>query len=149
MKCSCVGCYLRYIYSALGGILSHSSESLLVRSTMGACGSRGTMTMARLYEWDEKDVLCESSGSAVFRGKTRASREYVAIKRIEKKGGINTISIWEDEVAMLRQCSHHPNIIELKHVFHTPESVFLVTEFAEGGELFQTLISVSVRLLVL
>lgn len=110
---------------------------------MGACGSRGTTAMGRMYEWDEKDVLGEGSGSAVFRGKTRASGELVAIKRIDKKGSVNASSIWEDEVAMLQQCSHHPNIIELKHVFYTTESVFLVTEFAEGGELFQTLISVS------
>lgn len=110
---------------------------------MGICASFRAPTLDKLYEVDERDVLGEGTYSVVFRGKTRASGVPVAVKRIDKQQhALGSPRLWEDEVAMLRQCGEHPNVIALRDVFETPTHVFIVMELAEGGELFQTLISV-------
>lgn len=119
---------------------------------MGICGSQyygSTPSFAKLYEIDEKTVLGERKFAVVFKGRHRASGEPVAIKRIEKHRPTQQLdpssrasrAFWEDEVAILKQCTHHDNIIECKHVFETPQHVLIVMEFVDGGELFDALIS--------
>ena len=48
-----------------------------------------------------------------------------------------------NEVRLLQSVSH-PNIIRLEEVIHTSESLVLVLELAEGGELFDQMIKSSV-----
>lgn len=43
------------------------------------------------------------------------------------------------EIAVLKLCDH-PNVIKLYDVYETNEYLFLITEYAEGGELFEYII---------
>jgi serine/threonine protein kinase len=110
---------------------------------MGICASFLAPTLERLYEVDERQVLGEGTYSVVFRGRTRATGVPVAVKRIDKRQhALGRPQLWQDEVALLRQCGEHPHVIALRDVFETPTHVFIIMELAEGGELFQTLITV-------
>lgn len=110
---------------------------------MGVCASFLAPTLERLYEVDERHVLGEGTYSVVLWGRTRATGTPVAVKRIDKRQhALGRTQLWQDEVALLRQCGEHPHVIALRDVFETPAHVFIVMELAEGGELFQTLISV-------
>eukprot|EP00917_Polyrhabdina_sp_WS-2016_P010592 GHVP01023321.1.p1 GENE.GHVP01023321.1~~GHVP01023321.1.p1 ORF type:complete len:551 (+),score=83.88 GHVP01023321.1:414-2066(+) len=40
------------------------------------------------------------------------------------------------EIQLMQTLSHHPNILKIIEIFDTPTDLFLVTEFLEGGELF-------------
>lgn len=107
---------------------------------MGLCSSHGYHALTKQYELFEEQVLGEGSYSVVFRGRHRSSQDAVAIKRIEKQRSVAQ-QLWEDEVALLRQCGQHANIVELRDVFQTTTHVFIVTDLAQGGELFETLVN--------
>ncbi|KAI9997981.1 hypothetical protein PInf_002315 [Phytophthora infestans] len=88
-------------------------------------------------------VLGEGTNSRVFRARERASGKLVAIKRLYKAQQqlINDDPVqWEREVALLRRCASHPNVVALHDVLETREFVYIIMELAEGGELFQALI---------
>lgn len=109
---------------------------------MGICASFRALTLERRYALDESAVLGEGAYSVVFRGSHRATGEPVAIKRIDKQQHVAASQrAWQDEAALLRQCGDHPNVIALRDVFETPTHVFIVMELADGGELFEALIS--------
>ncbi|GLE04828.1 hypothetical protein PINS_up013807 [Pythium insidiosum] len=118
---------------------------------MGICGSQplrsprnsssaGVPTaLLRLVEMDETRVLGQGAYASVVQGKLRAPpHSAVAIKRLERHP---TVSIWEDEARLLRLCGPHANIVGLHHVVESAAHVYLVLDLAEGGELFQALIS--------
>ncbi|DAZ95817.1 TPA: hypothetical protein N0F65_008536 [Lagenidium giganteum] len=107
---------------------------------MGACTSQGSNALTKNYELEVAHLLGEGSYSIVFQGRYKLTGERVAIKRIDKQRSVSS-QMWEDEIAMLRQCARHENIIELRDVYQTAAHVFIVTELAEGGELFQALIN--------
>jgi serine/threonine protein kinase len=112
---------------------------------MGVCSSNSAALFAKLFEFDETVALSSGTSVTVFQGHHRRTGEPVIIKRIAKSGAADNPSrgkFWDDEVATMHQCTPHPNIIELLHVYESPTHVFIVTEFAEGGELFEALISV-------
>ncbi|KAJ0388812.1 hypothetical protein ATCC90586_010479 [Pythium insidiosum] len=118
---------------------------------MGICGSQplrsprnsssaGVPTaLLRLVELDEAHVLGEGAYASVVQGKLRAPpHSEVAIKRLERHP---TVPVWEDEARLLRLCGPHANIVGLQHVVESAAHVYFVLDLAEGGELFQALIS--------
>ncbi|KAG3034129.1 hypothetical protein JG687_00000586 [Phytophthora cactorum] len=111
---------------------------------MGICASRRWPSLTDFYELDSPEVvLGEGTCSRVFRARERASGGLVAIKRLDKAQQqlINDDPVqWEREVALLRRCASHPNVVALHDVMETPEFVYIIMELAEGGELFQALI---------
>ncbi|KAH7470718.1 Calcium/calmodulin-dependent protein kinase type IV [Phytophthora ramorum] len=111
---------------------------------MGVCSSRRWPSLAEFYELESPEVvLGEGSCSRVFRARERASGGLVAIKRLDKAHQrlIDDDPVqWQREVALLRRCASHPNVVALHDVLETPEFVYIVMELAEGGELFQALI---------
>ncbi|RLN06064.1 hypothetical protein BBJ28_00017164 [Nothophytophthora sp. Chile5] len=112
---------------------------------MGVCASRRTPSLDEFYEMDAPEVvvLGEGSCSRVFRARSRATGALVAVKRLDKAqqrlADADPVQ-WEREVALLRRCASHPNVIALHDVMETPDFVYIITELAEGGELFQALI---------
>ena len=82
---------------------------------MGLCSSHQADSIRRYYDIQENCILGEGTSSIVFRGVCRGTGEPVAIKRIEN---VTTSGI-EDEIAFLKQCLHHANIISLRDVFKT------------------------------
>jgi len=70
------------------------------------------------------------------------SGEKVAIKKIKYKN-IKTVKereFLEREKKILFKLDH-PNVIKLHETFETSDKVFMVFEYAEGGELFQRIVS--------
>ncbi|POM77247.1 CAMK protein kinase [Phytophthora palmivora] len=111
---------------------------------MGVCSSRRWPSLTEFYEVDSPErVLGEGTCSRVFRARERVTGNFVAIKRLDKAQQrlINDDPVqWEREVALLRRCASHPNVVALHDVMETPEFVYIIMELAEGGELFQALI---------
>lgn len=129
---------------------------------MGICASQlpgaaaqwtAAPAFAKLYELDEKAVLAERPSATIYRGKHRATGELVAVKRIHKLGSPQQQqqpdsalaapqrSTWQNEVAVIKRCARHPNVIEFKQIVETRADVLVVMEFVAGGELFDALIS--------
>ena len=62
--------------------------------------------------------------------------EKVAIKILDKtKIDSNTQRLLLREITSMEQL-HHPNIIRLYEVIETPRDIYIVTEYAPGGELY-------------
>lgn len=69
--------------------------------------------------------------------------ERVAVKILKKKGSqllLNNVKQIENEIKLL-QSVNHPNIIRLEDVIDSPEKIFIIMEVAEGGELFDRLVT--------
>jgi hypothetical protein len=80
-------------------------------------------------------VLGKGAYSTVFKGEmVDASRRRVAIKCIDK--GRSEGKRLKLEIESLQQSTRHPNIVELLRVENTPDTLYIITELVEGGELF-------------
>ncbi|KAK7070630.1 Checkpoint kinase 2, partial [Halocaridina rubra] len=87
--------------------------------------------------------LGEGSFGEVRLAYKQGTLERVAVKILKKKGSqilLNNIKQIENEIKLL-QSVDHPNIIRLQDVIDTPEKIFIIMEVAEGGELFDRLIT--------
>lgn len=65
----------------------------------------------------------------------------VAVKVLEKtkikdKKDVERIS---REIKILKQ-THHPNVVQLYEIIETDKDLYLVMEFAQGGELFDIIV---------
>ncbi|KAH6831200.1 CBL-interacting protein kinase 5 [Perilla frutescens var. hirtella] len=87
-------------------------------------------------------LLGRGNFAKVYHGRRLAAaateEEAVAIKVIRKDGAIKSEKMMEQitrEIAVMRRV-RHPNIVELKEVMATKTKIFIVMEFAAGGELF-------------
>lgn len=85
-------------------------------------------------------VIGEGAFGSVRRGIQQRSGRKVAVKAVDKAGVASTeihaeIAIWEG----LR----HPHVLELLDVHETPTQVLLVTDYMQGGDLFQAIGRVS------
>jgi len=80
--------------------------------------------------------LGEGSFGMVYLAQNKYTKEKVAMKEI-KKANKDLLSDGEirDEIDILKKLDH-PDIVRIIESFNTKESYFLVTEYCEGGELF-------------
>ena len=80
--------------------------------------------------------LGEGSFGTVYLAQNKYTKEKVAMKEI-KKANKKLLSDGEirDEIDILKKLDH-PDIVRIIESFNTRESYFLVTEYCEGGELF-------------
>lgn len=62
----------------------------------------------------------------------------VAIKFLERGAGVNKSVL--REILNHRLCVVHPNIVQFKEVFLTPNHLAIVMEFAAGGDMFEYVI---------
>ncbi|KAJ3312290.1 calcium calmodulin-dependent protein kinase type 1G, partial [Blyttiomyces sp. JEL0837] len=65
---------------------------------------------------------------------------HFAVKIIDKKNMKGKESSVKSEIAVLQKL-HHPNIIGLKDVFENKKNLYLVTDLATGGELFDQIVA--------
>jgi serine/threonine protein kinase len=98
--------------------------------------------------WDafftEGTFLSKGANGSVFRTTLRsdAKRTTVAVKVIQKNS-IYSLRKWhhiQREIDALKAC-RHPHVIELVNVMQSPECVYIVLQFAHGGDLFDWLVS--------
>ena len=80
--------------------------------------------------------LGEGSFGMVYLAQNKYTKEKVAMKEI-KKANKDLLSDGKirDEIDILKKLDH-PDIVRIIESFNTKESYFLVTEYCEGGELF-------------
>lgn len=87
-------------------------------------------------------LLGKGAFAKVYHGRRLAAaagteEEPVAIKVIKKEEAIKSERMMEQitrEIAVMRRV-RHPNVVELKEVMATKSKIFIVMEFAAGGEL--------------
>jgi len=77
--------------------------------------------------------------SIVRLGTHNATQEQYAIKIIDKKNVQQDLHRLAIEMDVLKSVQH-PNIIELKEIFETDQTLYIVTEVVSGGELFDRIV---------
>mmetsp|Transcript_3864 Transcript_3864/g.9453 ORF Transcript_3864/g.9453 Transcript_3864/m.9453 type:complete len:549 (-) Transcript_3864:106-1752(-) len=94
------------------------------------------------FSWSSKDVLGAGAFAKVYAGTSLASGEKVAIKVIDKKivGKEVTPRALQTEVAVLKGVQH-PYVIQLRGVYEDEHNLYIVTELACGGELFDRVLN--------
>lgn len=65
--------------------------------------------------------------------------KHFAVKIIERKNSFFDEDKFKEEIAILARVQH-PNVISLCDVYETPDRLFIVTELARGGELFDRIL---------
>jgi len=115
--------------------------------TMAAITPSGT----KIHEFGEdirgvyeiKEQLGKGMFSVVYKGVSKASKQEVAIKVLNKKHvkklDKKSETRLETEITILKAVNH-PNVSGLKEMFENKEELFLVMEYAAGGELFKKVV---------
>ncbi|KAM4014359.1 ribosomal protein S6 kinase alpha-5 [Anomaloglossus baeobatrachus] len=86
------------------------------------------------YELDLKEKpLGEGSFSICRKCLHKKNNQEYAVKIISKRMESNT----QKEIAAMRLCEGHPNIVKLHDIYHDQLHTFLVMELLKGGELFE------------
>ncbi|KAH9764699.1 CBL-interacting serine/threonine-protein kinase 4 [Citrus sinensis] len=84
-------------------------------------------------------LLGRGSFAKVHKAKSIADGSIVAIKTIEKNNKFLDAAM-EDrivrEVSAMRRLQNHPNVLKIQEVMATKTKIYLVMEYAAGGELF-------------
>ena len=98
------------------------------------------MVEKRLESIGNYDIL-ETVGHGTFGrvalGVERQTRESVAIKVLEREK-LCDAEAWqrlENEITILQRV-HHPHLLQLLEVIETEPTIYLITEYVGGGELF-------------
>ncbi|KAM3616099.1 uncharacterized protein V6R79_012324 [Siganus canaliculatus] len=87
------------------------------------------------FEYSRKDLVGHGAFAVVFKGRHRKKMDWeVAIKSINKKNLSKSQILLGKEIKILKELQHE-NIVALYDVQETPNSVFLVMEYCNGGDL--------------
>lgn len=129
-------------YSALSSI-SDAARAATPLTVLG----KGLAAEASAEELLRRYQLGEELGRGEF-GVTRrctdtSTGEVLACKSISKRKLRSSVDI-EDvrrEVAIMRSLPAHPNVVRLREAFEDGDTVHLVMEVCEGGELFDRIVS--------
>lgn len=84
-----------------------------------------------------KKKLGDGSYSSVFECKNKITGMHYAAKQYKKRLVFGLETMLQNEFQVLKQVSNaHPNVLTLIDYFETCDSLYLVTDLASGGELF-------------
>ncbi|XP_075051261.1 serine/threonine-protein kinase ULK2 [Mixophyes fleayi] len=87
------------------------------------------------FEYSRKDLIGHGAFAVVFKGRHRKKTDWeVAIKSINKKNLTKSQILLGKEIKILKELQHE-NIVALYDVQEMPNSVFLVMEYCNGGDL--------------
>lgn len=87
------------------------------------------------FEYCRKDLIGHGAFAVVFKGRHRKKTDWeVAIKSINKKNLSKSQILLGKEIKILKELQHE-NIVALYDVQELPNSVFLVMEYCNGGDL--------------
>jgi len=83
-------------------------------------------------------LLGRGSFAKVHQARSIADGSVVAVKIIKKDKSLSPAmeSLIVREVAAMRRLQHHPNVLKIHEVMATKSKIYLVMEYASGGELF-------------
>jgi calcium-dependent protein kinase len=92
---------------------------------------------------DDNYILSKTLGEGAYGVVIKATHKLTnairAIKSIKKSGRLSDLEI-TNEINMLSMIDH-PNIIKIFEFYKTKDRYYIVTEYCQGGELFQKIIS--------
>ncbi|XP_067864549.1 serine/threonine-protein kinase ULK2 isoform X1 [Heptranchias perlo] len=87
------------------------------------------------FEYNRKDLIGHGAFAVVFKGRHRKKSDWeVAVKCINKKNLSKSQILLGKEIKILKELQHE-NIVALYDVQETPNSVHLVMEYCNGGDL--------------
>ncbi|XP_036416979.1 serine/threonine-protein kinase ULK2 isoform X1 [Colossoma macropomum] len=87
------------------------------------------------FEYSRKDLVGHGAFAVVFKGRHKKKTDWeVAIKSINKKNLSKSQILLGKEIKILKELQHE-NIVALYDVQETPNFVFLVMEYCNGGDL--------------
>ncbi|XP_060799880.1 serine/threonine-protein kinase ULK2 isoform X3 [Neoarius graeffei] len=87
------------------------------------------------FEYSRKDLIGHGAFAVVFKARHKKKTDWeVAIKSINKKNLSKSQILLGKEIKILKELQHE-NIVALYDVQETPNFVFLVMEFCNGGDL--------------
>ncbi|XP_068124822.1 serine/threonine-protein kinase ULK2 isoform X2 [Hyperolius riggenbachi] len=87
------------------------------------------------FEYCRKDLIGHGAFAVVFKGRHRKKTDWeVAVKSINKKNLSKSQLLLGKEIKILKELQHE-NIVALYDVQELPNSVFLVMEYCNGGDL--------------
>ena len=88
-----------------------------------------------------EQVIGEGTFGKVRMGTHKLTREKVAIKILEKSKitDVTDVERVAREIHILKLI-RHPNIIQLFEIIETPNQLYLIMEYASGGELFDYIV---------
>lgn len=90
------------------------------------------------YKFNRKDLIGHGAFAVVFKGRQRQQHDQpVAIKSITKKSLAKSQSLLEKEIKILEELTRlkHENVVRLLDCKETPQSVYIVMEYCNGGDL--------------
>lgn len=90
------------------------------------------------YKFSRKDLIGHGAFAVVFKGKQRdQGNQAVAIKSITKKSLAKSQSLLEKEIKILEELTRlkHENVVRLLDCKETSQSVYIVMEYCNGGDL--------------
>eukprot|EP00002_Diphylleia_rotans_P012236 TRINITY_DN2395_c0_g1_i1.p1 TRINITY_DN2395_c0_g1~~TRINITY_DN2395_c0_g1_i1.p1 ORF type:complete len:324 (+),score=82.00 TRINITY_DN2395_c0_g1_i1:54-1025(+) len=99
--------------------------------------SESSDEVVRKYEVLEK--LGSGSFAVVKAVREKATGQKYALKIVNKKSADADMESLEREMQIMTLIKH-PNIVQLKEIYESPAKLFIVMEFAEGGELFDRIV---------
>jgi len=86
-------------------------------------------------------IIGRGAFSVVKQGIGKTDKKKHAVKCISKKLiDKKEMTLLEREIDIMRKL-RHPNIIQMTEVIDTPDTLYLVLEFASGGELFDAIVN--------
>ena len=90
------------------------------------------------YQFNRKDLIGHGAFAVVFKGRHREQQDLtVAIKSITKKSLAKSQSLLEKEIKILEELTklQHENVVCLLDCKETPQYVYIVMEYCNGGDL--------------
>ncbi len=84
--------------------------------------------------------ICPFAGQfgTVFLGQHKDTKEQVAVKQISRakmQGHARHMSNLEKEISTMQKVQHHPHIVNILERIDTQNSIYLVLEYCNGGDL--------------
>ncbi|XP_053576071.1 ribosomal protein S6 kinase alpha-5 [Bombina bombina] len=132
-------------YSFVAPSVLFGMNAVMTDMAIASAGKPGSPTLALsaalkdspffdLYEMDLQEAALGCGSFSICRKcQHRQTRKEYAVKIISKRMEVNT----QREVAALKLCQGHPNIVNLHEVLHDQYHSYLVMELLSGGELLE------------
>jgi 5'-AMP-activated protein kinase, catalytic alpha subunit len=110
-------------------------------NSKAAQSSQGTSGSSSVGHYILGKTLGEGTFGKVRHGTHILTGEKVAVKVLEKskikdKKDVERIS---REIKILKKL-HHPNVVQIYEIIETEKDLYLVMEYASGGELFELIV---------
>eukprot|EP00758_Cryptobia_borreli_P002531 Tbor_TRINITY_DN3101_c0_g1::TRINITY_DN3101_c0_g1_i1::g.14750::m.14750/K04515/CAMK2; calcium/calmodulin-dependent protein kinase (CaM kinase) II len=87
------------------------------------------------------DEIGKGSYAKVYRCIHRVTKKVWAVKITDKsKTGPKDINDIHHEITMMRRVGFHNHVVQLVEYFETPENIYLILDFIEGGMLFDRIV---------